>query len=229
LRFLNGLLDFSRRHQENNQHTLSMRTICLTWSLLLALTLSAKAQLLLNPGDVYTYQFNSLPEVVSVPPDERSLGGFYFHVSSYDPVTDFLMVEMFENSTNEPPLVSFVTEFTSDGYGAEGLWADFQGTVRFTMLSGSVTLDSITTLFQVPFTAESSQRHQLTFIPARGAGLLERLVPCSGPASGGTWKNHGAYVSTLGKTARDLVAQGLLTLDEADAALKAASASTCGK
>jgi hypothetical protein len=206
-----------------------MKPIQIIALFLFVLTVSAKAQLLLNPGDVYTYTFHSLPEVVPALADERNIGGMYFHISSYDPTTDFLFVEMFENSTNDPIITSFVAEYIYDGSGGQDVWADLQGTVRFTMLSGSVTLESITTFYQVPFTAESSQRHQLTFIPLRGTALLEQRVPCAGPTAGGQWRNHGDYVTTLNKVAKELIAQGLLTNQESQDFLHAASLSGCGK
>jgi hypothetical protein len=57
---------------------------------------------------------------------------------------------------------------------------------------------------------------------------LDQLVPCSAPASGGTWKNHGAYVSAFAKTTEDFVEQGLLSSADADALVEAAAQSNCG-
>src|SRR5205085_6185057 len=37
---------------------------------------------------------------------------------------------------------------------------------------------------------------------------LGQLVPCSGPAAGGTWRNHGAYVSTFAQAATKVLAEG---------------------
>ena len=57
---------------------------------------------------------------------------------------------------------------------------------------------------------------------------IEQLAPCSGPASGGTWKNHGQYVSTVSQVADVFLAQGLITEDQADAIIAAAAHSQCG-
>jgi hypothetical protein len=57
---------------------------------------------------------------------------------------------------------------------------------------------------------------------------IDQLAPCAGPASGGTWNNHGAYVSTVARVAEDFLAQGLITEDEKDAIVAAAAESNCG-
>jgi hypothetical protein len=57
---------------------------------------------------------------------------------------------------------------------------------------------------------------------------LDQLVPCSGPVSGGSWKNHGAYVSSFSHTAESFVEQGLISEEDADALVAAAAQSSCG-
>jgi len=57
---------------------------------------------------------------------------------------------------------------------------------------------------------------------------IDQLVPCNGPASGGTWKNHGQYVSSVAHAAADFLAQGLISQDEKDAIVAAAAQSKCG-
>ena len=57
---------------------------------------------------------------------------------------------------------------------------------------------------------------------------IEGLVPCSGPASGGTWKNHGQYVSTVAHVVEDFLEQGLITQEQADAIVASAAESSCG-
>ena len=58
---------------------------------------------------------------------------------------------------------------------------------------------------------------------------LEQLVPCEGPASGGTWKNHGQYVSTFTHTVQQFVAQGLIGRKEKGKLVSQAARSNCGK
>jgi hypothetical protein len=57
---------------------------------------------------------------------------------------------------------------------------------------------------------------------------IDQLAPCSGPASGGTWKNHGQYVSAVSKAAEAFLLQGLISEDEADAIVALAAQSNCG-
>jgi hypothetical protein len=58
---------------------------------------------------------------------------------------------------------------------------------------------------------------------------IDQLAPCTGPASGGTWKNHGQYVSTVAQAAGAFVAQGLISAEQADEILTQAAQSDCGK
>jgi len=57
---------------------------------------------------------------------------------------------------------------------------------------------------------------------------IDQLAPCAGPASGGVWKNHGQYVSTVAHVANDFLAQGLISEDEKGAIVAAAAQSKCG-
>jgi len=57
---------------------------------------------------------------------------------------------------------------------------------------------------------------------------IDQLAPCAGPASGGTWKNHGQYVAAVAQAAEDFLAQGLISEDEKDAIVASAAASDCG-
>jgi hypothetical protein len=58
---------------------------------------------------------------------------------------------------------------------------------------------------------------------------IDDVVPCAGPTTGGTWKNHGKYVSTVAKTARNWVRQGLVTKAERAEIVADAARSECGK
>ena len=57
---------------------------------------------------------------------------------------------------------------------------------------------------------------------------IDQLVPCDGPASGGTWKNHGAYVAAFARAAEQFAEQGLITEDQKDDLVEAAAVSKCG-
>ena len=66
-------------------------------------------------------------------------------------------------------------------------------------------------------------------VPVRGAALVEQLVPCPGPRSGGHWKNHGQYVSAIGNVVGELLSEGAITEQEAEDIVEAAVKSDCGK
>jgi hypothetical protein len=58
---------------------------------------------------------------------------------------------------------------------------------------------------------------------------IDQLAPCAGPASGGAWKNHGQYVSTLAHAVEEFLVAGLISLDEANEIVSEAAQSGCGK
>ena len=66
-----------------------------------------------------------------------------------------------------------------------------------------------------------------TIVNARGCGI-EQLVPCSGPARGGRWYNHGQYVAAATKAAQAFYAARLITLRERNEIIRAAVRSDCG-
>jgi hypothetical protein len=57
---------------------------------------------------------------------------------------------------------------------------------------------------------------------------IDQLAPCSGPASGGTWKNHGQYVAAVSQAVEAFLAQGLITAAQAEAIVGQAAQSKCG-
>jgi hypothetical protein len=59
--------------------------------------------------------------------------------------------------------------------------------------------------------------------------IIDLLVPCSGPASGGTWKNHGQYVSSVAHAAQSLANQGCISQQEKGQIVSEAARSNCGK
>jgi len=59
--------------------------------------------------------------------------------------------------------------------------------------------------------------------------IIDQLVPCSGPASGGTWKNHGQYVSSVAHAAQSLANQGCISEQEKGQIVSEAAQSDCGK
>ena len=58
---------------------------------------------------------------------------------------------------------------------------------------------------------------------------IDQLVPCAGPISGGTWKNHGQYVSAITKIAAEFLEDDLITEKDLGAIVSGAAKSKCGK
>jgi hypothetical protein len=65
-------------------------------------------------------------------------------------------------------------------------------------------------------------------VDANGCSI-DQLAPCAGPASGGTWKNHGQYVSTVAHVVEEFVDQGLITEEQGEEIVEQAAQSDCGK
>jgi len=59
--------------------------------------------------------------------------------------------------------------------------------------------------------------------------IIDQLVPCSGPASGETWKNHGQYVSSVAHAAQNLANLGCIGQQEIGKIVSDAAQSNCGK
>ena len=66
-----------------------------------------------------------------------------------------------------------------------------------------------------------------TIVDAQGCSI-DQLVPCEGPATGGTWRNHGAYVSAVAHVANAFRAQGLITESQRTEIIVQAAQSDCG-
>ncbi len=64
-------------------------------------------------------------------------------------------------------------------------------------------------------------------VDANGCSI-DQLAPCNGPISGGTWKNHGQYVSAVAQAAEAFLAQGLISPAQADEIVAQAAQSNCG-
>jgi hypothetical protein len=67
-----------------------------------------------------------------------------------------------------------------------------------------------------------------SLVDANGCSI-DQLAPCAGPASGGTWKNHGQYVSTVAHVVEEFVDQGLITEEQGEEIVEQAAQSDCGK
>ena len=64
-------------------------------------------------------------------------------------------------------------------------------------------------------------------VDANGCSI-DQIASCRGPASGGTWKNHGQYVSAVANAALAFLAQGLISADQVEEIIAQAAQSNCG-
>jgi hypothetical protein len=141
-----------------------MKTSVISAVILGTVCLSAHAQLVLNPGDVFTYHFDTLPFMTgsnSTDQIMRSMATLTFLVqpSSYQ-LGENVRFEMFEGDQTTYP---FLSDSLSDPahaskahqglpiyIGLPNFWQDLDGTIRFTGLSGSLTIDSIAVSVGIP-------------------------------------------------------------------------------
>jgi hypothetical protein len=65
-------------------------------------------------------------------------------------------------------------------------------------------------------------------VNAQGCSI-DQLVPCSGPRSGGRWRNHGQYVSRIARVSKKFVRAGLISARERGQIVSAAARSGCGR
>lgn len=116
-----------------------MKKFCLLCALLLLVPVAGRAQLWLNPGDSYTYEFTNF---TLADPSQTGAGAhLYLGMSGADGTEGFLL-EIFENNTSEAPLASFPDiRFVPNPIILSDAWRDRQGVVRFTLTSGSVSID----------------------------------------------------------------------------------------
>jgi len=117
-----------------------MKTIPVLLAVLFGLDLPLHSQISLNPGDTYTYEFTTLPRTGSNFFVAGSRGCFGFEM--YVPAGAQVRYEAFENSVADVPwLTGEMTGTSQNPFNCSGQrWLDFQGVVRFTMVSGSAQL-----------------------------------------------------------------------------------------
>ena len=152
-------------------------------SLLLPPSTLAQGTLTLNAGESYTFEFTSLPLVGPASPDAPflrygSMSGFF----STGPTGSSMLWEMFENSTSESPIASQVVSPPTATlpnpppmYAFAG-WADLQGVIRVSMLSGSTTMNTLRAT--VVRREEESLFEYSTLIPIPEPNLLS--IVCVG-------------------------------------------------
>jgi len=142
----------------------------------------ADGQLLLNPGDQWTYQFDVLPRTGSTNAFLATPGGsFEFTINgSTLQDGDSLAYEMFESTMNETPIFSGTVSFGSAltrVCDVAGAWQQLHGAIRFRMISGSVTVDRV--MLQAIVVGPSLSSYEVyssSFVPGPGPRMSAALV-----------------------------------------------------
>ena len=147
-----------------------MKTLLLTLIVLAWPLAKLPGQIDLNPGDTYSFQFNSLPsqsEITCTFGPCLQWGGIGLTYTNSTQGTALL--QMYDTSLNDPSPLS-TTINVRDGSGVGGWvssispWQDHRGAFRFTMLSGNATLTSFS-LFANDNGGHTVIRYSLTVYP----------------------------------------------------------------
>jgi hypothetical protein len=122
-----------------NLNRVRMKNFCLVCTVFLLLPIAGRCQFWLNTGDVYTYEFTNFTAAGTTTASPGAI--LQLGMSGADGNEGFLL-EIFENNTSEPPLLRFPDiRFLPNPIVLGNAWQDRQGVVRFTITSGSVSLD----------------------------------------------------------------------------------------
>jgi hypothetical protein len=169
----------------------------------------------------FSFDFLAWP-VAGAPPVEN--GGFAAMAGDNTGATCYFVAGTYPPALNVPPSVATVL-------ATDGQWHHYtidvtEVVVDFGLTNLLVALEDYYYLGSVPGDAYfDNMKLTAKLDPA----VIAQLVPCGGPISGGKWKNHGQYVSTMNKVTAALVAQHLITPEEQATYVWAAARSKCGK
>ena len=148
-----------------------MKTVVI-FVVLLAACFRGEGQLLLKPGDQWTYQFDALPRTGSTNAFLAYPGGSFEFTMDDSTLQDgdLLVYEMFESTTNEAPICSGTAPLGSSLTFAcyvPGAWQQLHGAIRFSMVAGSVTVDRVSLQAIVSGPSLSSYEvYSSSFVPA---------------------------------------------------------------
>ena len=122
-----------------------MKSRLILFSLLLATVLVGHAQLVLNPGDVWTYSFSTMGfNSTTIRSGGQPNYGLLTMTFSSFPSGATLQYEMFEGA---PAGSSFRSGLITSGgtfsTGPANTWQDLNGSVRLSMLTGACTVASV--------------------------------------------------------------------------------------
>jgi hypothetical protein len=170
---------FSFKTQDKTNTVMILRH--LAFLLLLVATPFCRAQVALNPGDVWIGAFSTVPffSASSGGFSHASSGGLELSFSSFPSGT--VKFELYEGSPVGPPAASGLVNGGGPGGGFVGgagnLWQDLAGTVRLTMLTGQCVVSVVSVVIKRPTGPNSSDnfRGNLGLTSAPPALAVQRL------------------------------------------------------
>jgi hypothetical protein len=139
---------------------------------------SAKSQLLLNAGDSYSAQFTFSSATTELGISPRCVSSYaLFSLWSNASV----QLELFENSVNEPPIGIQVSGNGGVSYLScpSPFWADHQGAVRVSVLSGAVRLDGVVFSLQEPIGMKRYLDYGASITPVPEPSIIAMLACAS--------------------------------------------------
>jgi hypothetical protein len=123
-----------------------MRCTILAVSFILVSSLTVPAQRAFNQGDSYVFQFDALPEGALVLGPHFQGGRFSLALNAASIQSgDTLLMEMFEEEAVGPAGAAMTLDLAT-GFPqlvSPEMWADHDGAIRITAISGGFTLDQI--------------------------------------------------------------------------------------
>jgi hypothetical protein len=149
-----------------------MKTRTVLAIVLLAASLPARSQGVMNAGDSFTYHFVELPFFQRMTPPLLTPNGQFvlsFNNATLDS-TDSLRMEMFEG-TPDGPVISQLTLDSSTFPSwaplvtSPSAWADHEGSIRVTALSGSFAINEVIVQRNDVVLAGSIDIYQLRITP----------------------------------------------------------------
>ena len=176
-----------------------MKKLCLVYTVLLLLPIAGRGQVLLNPGDSYTFVFTNFSYAGTVTTTSPGVS-LSFSMNGVEG-TEGLMLEVFENNTSEAPLVTVRDiRLLLNPVRFGNAWSDRQGVVRFTVTSGSVALNGVFASIVYPNGEVYEEFFQIIVTDNDDDGVMDHEDQCLDTPRGAVVDEHGCTLAPLATT-----------------------------
>ena len=140
-----------------SEHKLALKRNLLILVATLSCCVASQAQLHLNAGDVFIYEFRTLRPSPPFAQNSSPAIGLFNVLGGIQPGTEF-RCDMLENNIADPVLCSASSGLQTNGNLAQcvrlGAWQDQQGVTRLTMIQGTAVIDRLQFFVQTPGSSE---------------------------------------------------------------------------